>query len=624
MHVFEKDSNIFMLLSEAVSEGIIVVNQQQQIVAANQLAHKLFGYELKKLVGRPLEILIPETHRKVHQKFLQEYFHKHKKRRIGVDRNLFGLKMDGKQFPVEVSLNHFSLYGEIYTLILLIDITERREIEKSYQMKTAALEAALNGITITDALKEDNPIIYFNPAFQQMTGYPSNEIQNRNCRFLQAGDNDQPGVKEMHRALVNGESCIVQLKNYKKDGTMFWNEVSINPITDKDGRITHFVGIQNDITERKLALQKIEHLLRIFDESLNELYVYDAEKLQFLNANYGAQKNTGYTLEELLQLTPLDLKPDFSEEDLRRLIAPLLKGKEEKVEYEAVHRRKNGTNYPVEVHLQSSTLGDHKVIVAIILDISDRKFYTQKLEKTVTERTEQLKKALEREKELNELKSKFLSLVSHEFKTPLSGILNAATLVGKYQREDQQDKREKHLKTIMGGVQHLTNILDDFLSIERMEKGKEVYYLTDFSLSKLVNEVVYNANMLLKNGQHINYPNNIEDVTIHQDQRIVALTLTNLLHNAIKYSPEDTEIDLKVELSNNKITFHIKDEGIGISKKEHKHIFDRYFRSENVLLTQGTGIGLNIVKTHLENLGGRIYFESVENQGSTFVVELPI
>ena len=225
---------------------------------------------------------------------------------------------------------------------------------------------------------------------------------------------------------------------------------------------------------------------------------------------------------------------------------------------------------------------------------------------------------------MNELKSKFLSLVSHEFKTPLSGILNAATLVGKYQREDQQDKREKHLKTIMGGVQHLTNILDDFLSIERMEKGKEVYYLTDFSLSKLVNEVVYNANMLLKNGQHINYPNNIEDVTIHQDQRIVALTLTNLLHNAIKYSPEDTEIDLKVELSNNKITFHIKDEGIGISKKEHKHIFDRYFRSENVLLTQGTGIGLNIVKTHLENLGGRIYFESVENQGSTFVVELPI
>ncbi|MDX1766749.1 MAG: PAS domain S-box protein [Arenibacter troitsensis] len=624
MHVFEKNSNIFMMLSEAVSEGIIVVNEGQEIVAANHFAHKLFGYESKKLVGHPLEILMPETHRKIHQKFLREYFYNHKKRRIGLDRNLFGLKKNGKQFPLEVSLNHFSLYGKIYTLILVIDITERREIEKSYQMKTAALEAALNGITITDAQKEDNPIIYFNKAFQHMTGYSTDEIRNKNCRFLQAGDNEQQGVKDMHRAIASGESCKVQLRNYRKDGTMFWNEVSINPITDKDGTITHFVGIQNDITERKLALQKIGHLIRIFDESLNELYVYDAEKLRFLNANYGAQKNTGYTLEEFLQLTPLDLKPDFSEADLRGLIAPLLNGKEEKVEYEAVHRRKNGTSYPVEVHLQSSTLGEQKVIVAIILDISDRKYYTQKLEKTVEERTEQLKKALEREKELNELKSKFLSLVSHEFKTPLSGILNSATLVGKYQREDQQDKREKHLKTIMGGVQHLTNILDDFLSIERMEKGKEVYYLSDFSLSKLVNEVVYNANMLLKNGQRINYPNNIEDVTIHQDQRIVALTLTNLLHNAIKYSPEDTEIDINVDLSNDKITFHIKDEGIGISKKEHKHIFDRYFRSENVLLTQGTGIGLNIVKTHLENLGGRIYFKSAENEGSTFTVELPL
>jgi len=624
MHVFEKNSDIFMLLSEAVSEGIIVVNEEQGIVAANHLAHKLFCYGPNKLVGRPLEILMPETHRKVHQKYLKEYFHKHEKRRIGADQNLFGLRKNGDEFPLEVSLNRFSLYGNTYTLILVIDITERRKIEKSYQMKTAALEAALNGITITDALKEDNPIIYFNPAFQEMTGYSSDEIQNRNCRFLQSGDNDQQGVRDMHYAIAKGKSCQVQLRNYKKDGTMFWNEVSINPITDENGTITHFVGIQNDITERKMALQKIGHLIRIFDESLNELYVYDAEKLQFLNANYGAQKNTGYTLEEFLQLTPLDLKPDFSEADLRGLIAPLLNGKEEKVEYEAVHRRKNGTSYPVEVHLQSSTLGDQKVIVAIILDISDRKYYTQKLEKTVAERTEQLKKALEREKELNELKSKFLSLVSHEFKTPLSGILNSATLVGKYQREDQQDKREKHLKTIMGGVQHLTNILDDFLSIERMEKGKEVYYLSDFSLSKLVNEVVYNSNMLLKNGQRINYPHNIEDVTIHQDQRIVALTLTNLLHNAIKYSPEDTEIDLKVDLSEDKITFQIKDEGIGISKKDHKHIFDRYFRSENVLLTQGTGIGLNIVKTHLENLGGRIYFTSAENQGSTFTVELPI
>ncbi len=113
-------------------------------------------------------------------------------------------------------------------------------------------------------------------------------------------------------------------------------------------------------------------------------------------------------------------------------------------------------------------------------------------------------------------------MVSHEFKTPLSTILTSATLVGKYTTTEQQDIRVKHLKSIKTGVHHLTGILNDFLSIERLEKGKEVYRLNDFSLSKVVNEVIYNANMLLKTGQKINYPLNIEDLTIHQDEKIVS------------------------------------------------------------------------------------------------------
>ncbi|MGB5428608.1 sensor histidine kinase, partial [Eudoraea sp.] len=145
-----------------------------------------------------------------------------------------------------------------------------------------------------------------------------------------------------------------------------------------------------------------------------------------------------------------------------------------------------------------------------------------------------------------------------------------------------------------------------------------------FSLSKVVNEVIYNANMLLKTGQKINYPLNIEDLTIHQDEKIISLALTNLLHNAIKYSPEETEIDLEIEINEDNIRFHVIDKGIGIPKEDQKHIFNLYFRADNVLLTQGTGIGLNIVKSHVENLGGNISFKSVENKGSKFTVELPL
>jgi signal transduction histidine kinase len=313
---------------------------------------------------------------------------------------------------------------------------------------------------------------------------------------------------------------------------------------------------------------------------------------------------------------------------------------------------KHGQEIPIEVGLNPFSLYGNTYVLALILDMTESrrkekeinnlnvhldskiKARTAELRDTVAElkreikrrkkAEEQIKSALLKERELNELKTKFLSLVSHEFKTPLSGILTSTTLVGKYTEEDQQEKRDKHLKTIKGEVRHLNNILNDFLSIERLEKGKELYRLTEFSLSKVVNEVIYNANMMLKSGQKINYPQNIDDVSIYQDEKIVTLALTNLLYNALKYSPEDTEIELKVDLHDNRVVFHVIDQGIGIPEGDQKHIFERYYRAENVLLTQDTGIGLNIIKGHLENLGGAIGFKSEQNKGSTFTVEFPL
>ena len=188
---------------------------------------------------------------------------------------------------------------------------------------------------------------------------------------------------------------------------------------------------------------------------------------------------------------------------------------------------------------------------------------------------------------------------------------------------EQQENREKHIKTITDRVHYLNNILNDFLSIDRLETGKIKYNFSDFKLSKVLNEVVYNCNLLLKQGQKINYPENIDEMSLYQDEKIVELTLTNLVHNAIKYSPENTIINIDVRQNYDHTTFDINDNGIGIPKKEQKNIFNRYFRAENALLTQGTGIGLNIVKSHLENLGGSITFESNENRGSTFTVAIP-
>ncbi|MGI9553081.1 MAG: PAS domain-containing sensor histidine kinase, partial [Aurantibacter sp.] len=387
---------------------------------------------------------------------------------------------------------------------------------------------------------------------------------------------------------------------------------------------TYVMALITDITERKKAEEELSHWFKIFNESLNEIYVFNTKTLRFINVNQGAQLNIGYGLEELRKMTPVSIKPDFNKSTFRALLKPLSDGKKQKLDFETLHQRKDGSTYPVEVHLQLSSIGDQKVYVAIILDITERKAYTENLEKTVAERTERLEEALANEKELGELKTKFLSLVSHEFKTPLSSILTSTTLLTKYTQSDQQGKRDKHLDTIRSKVKYLDNILNDFLSVERLESGKVNYKFSTFPLSKVVNEVVYDSNMLLKEGQKILYPQQIDDVMLEFDEKILELVLSNLVINAIKYSPENTKIDIQVKKEKDSLTLAIIDEGIGIPQEEQKFIFNRYFRAGNALTTQGTGIGLNIAKRHLENLGGTLTFQSTEKKGSKFIIQIPL
>lgn len=623
MPMFEIKQDVLQTLSDAVSEGIVVVDRSQNIVSTNAAANSMFGYSDDELIGKPLNILIPTPYRAEHTDHFSTFYKNSKKRRMGHGSPLFGLRRNKEQFPVEVGLNPFPLYGKTYVMALVMDITARKNIEKQLNLKSAALQAAGNGIIISDAQAENNPIIYCNEAFQEMTGYDADEILGNNSRFLQSDDRDQQGISQIRRAMERGESCQVTLRNYRKDGSMFWNELTINPIVDLEGVVTHYIGIQTDISQRRMAEEERNYLTKIFDNSLNEIYVFDVNTLKFINVNYGAQKNLGYSLEELQTMTPVDIKPGYSLEKFRNRAASLSDKTQTKIEFETVHRRKDGTTYPVYVNLERTRLGEREVYISIVLDVSEQRNYTQKLEKTVEVRTHQLKSALAKEKELNELKTKFLSLVSHEFKTPLSGILTSSMLLSKYTLESQQANRDKHIRIITEKVHYLNTILNDFLSIERLETGKVNYKFTNFRLSKVLNEVVYNANMLLKEGQQVKYPDNIDDIFLTQDEKTIELALSNLLHNAIKYSPEYSVVTIKITQSDTETIFEISDTGIGIPEKDQKNIFNRYFRAENALTSQGTGIGLNIVKTNIENLGGSMEFQSQEHVGSTFTLHIP-
>jgi PAS domain S-box-containing protein len=621
--MFPQDQEIFNILLETISQGVIILDDHQKIMEVNTVAETIFGYSKKELGNRELNLLMPSNYHENLSKYFAAFIKIGKRRKMGNTTDVFALKKDGTIFPVEVDLNPFSIYNKTYVMALFKDISEKKEIEKNLMLRTKALQSASNGIIITDALKHDNPIIYFNASFQKLTGYSDDEILNHNCRFLQSNDRNQKPLKKLKESIKKGESCQATLRNYKKDGTMFWNDLYIFPITNTKGVVTNFIGIQNDVTLRKKAEEERHHLATIFDESLNEIHVFDVDTLKFINVNFGARKNLGYTMEELTNMTPIDITTFKDEIELRNVVDVLLKNNVEKLEIETEQKRKDGTTYPVEVHLQLSKLGEKKVFVAMILDITERKNYTVRLENQVEERTNQLNLALGKERELSDLKTSFLSLVSHEFKTPLSGILTSTQLLSKYQLTEHQEKRDKHIKTITDKVHFLNNILNDFLSVEKLETGKVTYRFSHFKLSKVVNEVVYNANMILKEGQQIKYPENISDLSLYQDEKTIQLIFSNLLYNAIKYSPENSDIELYIKQDSKFTTAIIKDSGIGIPLKDKEKIFQRYFRARNVINTQGTGIGLNIVKNHLENLGGNISFESEENKGSTFKIVFP-
>lgn len=405
---------------------------------------------------------------------------------------------------------------------------------------------------------------------------------------------------------------------------------------------------------RQPMFKQDQDVFNILLGSVSEGVIIVDSQQYIVEANESAERMFGYGRRELIQLHLHVLIPKnyhahhgnhfkgFMKQGAQRQMG---KGRD------IFGAHKNGSIFPVDAGLNPFTLYDKKYVMALVTDISARKQQeaeilklNTELEVKVVDRTKELREtisqleientkrieaekdaniALKRERELNDLKTKFLSLVSHEFKTPLSGILTSTILLGKYKLAEQQDKRDKHIKTITDKVHYLNNILNDFLSIEKLETGNVNYNFSTFKLSKVVNEVVYNANILLKEGQMINYPDHIDEMSLLQDEKIIELTLSNLIHNAIKYSSENTVVDIKITQDDQITTLQVIDDGIGIPKIDQKNIFNRYFRAENALLTQGTGIGLNIVKTHIENLGGTIGFKSEENKGTIFTITIP-
>jgi len=316
--------------------------------------------------------------------------------------------------------------------------------------------------------------------------------------------------------------------------------------------------------------------------------------------------------------------------------------------------KKSGVEFPVEVSLSNYKNQDVNFVIAFINDISRRKeiesavFRQQKeleeinlkiedlnneLEQKVAIRTYQLEQAmvelegskedltqaLSKEKELSDLKSRFVSMASHEFRTPLSTILSSASLLAKYIKEDEQDKRDKHIHRIKSAVHNLTDILNEFLSIGRIEDGKVLTHFSRFNIQELISTICNELQGIVKKGQRIVYKHE-GDNEVEMDITLLRNIFINLLSNAIKFSPENGEIKVDSKVNEKDITFRVEDTGIGISTDDQEHLFERFFRATNAVNIQGTGLGLHIVGKYVELMNGQIVCESELEKGTSFII----
>gem|GEM_PF-821313 len=268
-------------------------------------------------------------------------------------------------------------------------VTERRR--SAIAAIDQVLEQAVGqSVLITDPNLPDNPVTYINRAFEVMTGYSQDDLLGKDCRVLQGKDTDDIAVAQLYNAIKAHEPCTVVMKNYRKDGTMFWNEISISPIKDDSGKTINFVGIQNDVTDRQNAQEhKIKlaeatarmekarasnsQLAQIVEDSLNEIYVVDADSFTIVVANRAAREHLGYTSEELQQMMPWDVVVDLTPDNICEITLPFKSGDLNELIVELVHRRKDGSTYPVSTHLQFMASQTPPVYTAISHDISDRR-----------------------------------------------------------------------------------------------------------------------------------------------------------------------------------------------------------------------------------------------------------
>ncbi|MDP3555974.1 MAG: PAS domain S-box protein [Bacteroidota bacterium] len=614
-----------MLMS--VDEAFVSLDQNWKCIYVNDRATELLGKRKQELLGNIMWNVFPEMNGSVTGNELHSAMDTRTSKSFEIHHPILNKWLNIRVAPHDNGLDVF--YN---------DITQGKLIDSANEHAEERFAKAFNSspIPLSISRLSDECIVDINDSFLELFEFNKKEVIGKTPMNLKIyGDND-----------INNTTYNNELISYlRKRDTLNKHELTLFTKTGKPLNLIfstelilvngehHILSTYIDLTE-KLKSQKIiadsEAWFRsIADNSPVMLWGADSNQVcNYVNSTF--IEFTGQSTKQILESDWTDI---IHPEDIESFQKIYNKAFDLRKPFQREYRLKRADGrYRWIFDFAKPILmpdGSFKGYIGSCADVHSKHALYVKLERLVKERTLELTQSLEKEKELNDAKSRFVSMASHEFRTPLSSILSSVYLIEKYadlteSKNDAEynEKRKKHILRIKNSINHLTEILNDFLSLDKLTQGKVEVKNEEFDLKVFSHEIVEEIKNILKFNQYVNYTY-VGETLVFQDKRILKNIFLNLLSNAIKYSEEGMPIQLNIEVTKKKIIIIVEDNGIGIPDEEQNNIFNKFFRAKNALNIEGTGLGLNIVKRYLELLDGIISFTSKPSEGTTFSIQIP-
>jgi len=660
----EKFSSLF----ESAPNPIIVARDNGKIVTVNRAAVKMFGYDKSELNSISIENILSYEDGKTILGIASSG------KRFPVIVNLVPIevlgincigtfispKIDWESIAINSGeFGNLELYSHFIqqTIVLSEEKTSNIPILEKFTLLAKVVEQTDDIVSITN---KDGIFEYVNPSFEKFTGYKKDEILGKPSNTLKSVEHDDQFYKGLWETIESGKVFTAEFINKKKSGEIYIEQKTISPIKDESENILYYVSTGKDITERK----KTEEQLLNYKNHLEELVEQRTEDYKEIQDRLNKEINWRKEAEEELRVKEerLHLAIEASEEGLWDLNIETSKIYSNEIfqnmlgiakshgdglclkEYEEFIYEKDRDKYKEEFenHLNNITLkfsfehrirdtaGNIKWVATkgkvVLRDNNNNPLrFIGKIEDITRRKKSEVlfKKAFHKAKDLANLKSRFVSMVSHEFRTPLATVLSSTEILEQFSTQISADERNDYFRKIENSVVYLSSLLNDVITINKGDLNKIDVKKEKFDLIEYCWQIIAEVKLNYASS-NIRFISDLGSYQMESDKKLLTQIISNLLNNAVKYNINNNEIQLKISSCKEQVIMEFKDHGIGISPEDGKELFEPFFRAANVSNIPGTGLGLSIVKKSVELLNGEIVVKSKINTGTLFTVKIPV